>query len=324
MKAMGQALSIQAFHDQWRIDRHKVLPPIDPILLYKDPITVRSRYKSIGSATRVPSQFELVRADNSLPPPQKGKESSRKKRRTNRAIAEAAAASAELSEPSSSMPAAPLTVDIEFGEADEVFNFAPASRLVNWEYVVEQLPQWAMDIANQYAFCPDPASAKNGPYEEHFESQEDAVLPDDIAVARECRELRRFVLDSCAKRYYGYPSLWCPSAGDRVDIITDRQLILQEREDRMRERHGLPPPPEDDDFRYPLLPSLEIRILRERAHLPALPSITALTEAVQAVASTIGPQQQEIEPEQAVVDVVDVQRRSARGMVPRKRRYGDV
>jgi hypothetical protein len=67
-KAQGLSFTVNDFHNHWRIDRLQDLPPIDPILLIKDPIRVRSRAQNeAGVQTRIPSFFEIVEAENTLP-----------------------------------------------------------------------------------------------------------------------------------------------------------------------------------------------------------------------------------------------------------------
>ena len=105
-----------------------------------------------------------------------------------------------------------------------------------------------------------------------------------------------------------------------------RQLELQERGDRMRERLSLPPPPPPaGEYEYSLLPSLAARIRAERrAQVPTQQVITVFTEAVRVLADTVESQHHRREPKEVIVIIETAQRRSERGMVPRKRRYGDV
>src|ERR1700742_1819290 len=70
-KAQGLSLSPNDFHDHWRIDRLRDLPPIDPVLLIKDPIQIQSRAEidalETRAPSRIPSLFEVVAAENTLP-----------------------------------------------------------------------------------------------------------------------------------------------------------------------------------------------------------------------------------------------------------------
>jgi hypothetical protein len=61
----GDSLRVDDFHIQWRLDRLRQLPPIDPLLLIKDPIRVRSRLTTNAEENRrEPSLVEHIR--NSL------------------------------------------------------------------------------------------------------------------------------------------------------------------------------------------------------------------------------------------------------------------
>jgi hypothetical protein len=342
-KAAGQSFQVTDFHIHWRLDRLKNLPPIDPVSLYKDPIKVQSRYVTGNTDTRVPSQFELVRADNTLPSQPTPRNPAQKRQRTSKGKAKATHSTAELSESSSSRPTASAVDAFEFGEASEVYNFRNAAKFVDWIYYDEQPPQWLSDARNEFAFCPDPLSARDQLEEEQNRVQHDLFVQEDdlfepfnpaSVVAAECRELRMFAAESYAKRHYGIPELWAPSKGADKDRFIIRQLDLEDTADKLRRSRGLPPlNPPDAEFEYPLLPSLEKRIRAERQRQQAPQDVVAtFAKAVQAVANTLRPQEEQEEQEEEdpiIVAVMPVEqgeqgeRRSGRGYIPRKRRYGD-
>ena len=66
-RSLGSSLQVEDFHAQWQLNLGRQLDPIDPLLLIKDPVKIRSRFTS-SQKGRERSLVEIVRAEGSSKP----------------------------------------------------------------------------------------------------------------------------------------------------------------------------------------------------------------------------------------------------------------
>lgn len=207
------------------------LPPINPMLLIKDPIQIKSRLtKHVESDRRELSLVEHVR--DAFQP------ATRQPSAVQEPVPQISAVTSVRHYPASlahfGEDADPKDPDplflVSMGDHIPLGGFRMASELVDWEFYNQQQGFWAGQICNESHFAPDRQALHERIEEEHVWSEDEGQEEDMIwgtgipsqDALHDLWEARKSTLLNAQRRLYGNPADWLPD--DTIMIKRMAQL----------------------------------------------------------------------------------------------------
>ncbi len=168
-RSIGITLLVRDFYPQWRLDRTREFAPIDPILLLKDPLKVRSRLTVTNSGGRELSRFEHIdiALSSTLP------KASQPRSRTARSLISRARYSPIPAERTPSSPPPPPYPPIrklrEISMGDHIVRggFKITLSFIPWTVVGKKPSEWAQSRANDKLYAPDSHALRHPIVEDH-------------------------------------------------------------------------------------------------------------------------------------------------------------